>query len=163
MRHLKLFESVDRLYKDKYGRMKMYPDKERDSYWDEYLKDLNREINKPKENTDDYYKLIDNSDYDDYEIKLKTLFETALELEEDEIENIKKMFPKIYSVKMSNLSRLTNSRYLEATRETTILRIWKLEDEWFLVALGDIRAMIYFKCDQWEGLEYFLNKTLIKK
>jgi len=94
---------------------------------------------------------------------LRNLFKTCLELKDPEIENIKKMFPKVYSLKMiGSRSALTNERCLEANREKTILRIWKLEDEYFLVALGDMRAMIYFKCDQWEGLEYFLNKTLIK-
>lgn len=139
----------------------------RDRYWDKYLKKLNTEINKPKENHDDYYKLIDNSDWDEYEIKLEELLQMALEFTEDESTDIRKVVPKVYS--LTFIERPRNKQCIEIIRSekkrgSCLIRIWKLPDEWFLVSLGDIdeRGTIYFKCDQFEGLQYFLNKTLLK-
>jgi len=51
-----------------------------------------------------------------------------------------------------------NNKYIIAKRKGFEYKIFRLEDEWYLVQMSDIHVNLYFLCDQIEGVQYFLNK-----
>lgn len=151
MRHLKLFEAFDR-----------------DEYWDDYLDKLNANLKKSAEdskiNWDDYYQSID---YDTAAERIVNM----TELTKGEFDEIKSVIGDVYKFdlkdwKVIDIDNKTGNvfKYVIAEREGFKYRIWKLEDEWYLVEMGDPSSLaLWFLCDQVDGLKALLNKTSIKR
>jgi hypothetical protein len=156
MIYLKLFDSYDQYYKD------------RDEYFDGYLKKLNGDLKKSKERQEEYkkndhlyYTLLDGDE------KGEELLKTVIDLTDGDISRILGKFTSKYipSVDKWTDEYNTDVIYITAHREkNTLIEIWRLPDEWYLVKVGDYkkRGYIFEKCDQIEGLEYLLNKMLLK-
>lgn len=138
---------------------------ENDNWKDEYLSNLNNNLKKSREESD-----IDNSAYYkpiSHDLASDTL-DKSVSISNTDIERIKPLFSKLYIVKVDNWVSYTSDwskfevRYLEARRESTIIRIWEIEDEYYLVQIGDANSNVHFICDQIEGLIKLLEKTLVK-
>jgi hypothetical protein len=107
---------------------------------------------------DDYFKLIENEDLDN-------LFSRLVSIENGEFEKIQKLFSDKYTVREEKCKNGGIFSFIKACRiKFSILRIWKLEDDWYLVSISDSddNGRIFFKCDQFDGLENFLKTTLVK-
>lgn len=151
--------------------------KDRDKYWDGYLKKLKKdqdELKKELEENPNYFKMISQDDA--IELKKNKLYY----FEANEVEEIKKLFSDKYQLsffiidggiwkeskqgKFINMEKVPIS-LIEATRlNSCIIRIWKLEDEWYLVSTSDAddKGSVYDKCDQFDGLKRLLNQILVK-
>lgn len=142
----------------------------RDRYWDDRLNKLNSDIKKSEEES--------KIDYSQYYTDISTdaannlIATKMMNFDEDEIDKIKKLFTSKYKLVSDKWTSYDDDggqvkmcNVLIATRENgCIIRIWKIEDDWYIVAISDIedRGRIYDKCDQFEGLRVLFNKILVK-
>ena len=149
---------------------------DRDDY-DYYLDKLNSNSKRMREedkNVDDYYKLIS---YDDaceliFGIKDSELSESQpredkrIHFTKSEINSIKSILEDKYKISVETNLLIYKHQTITASRpkvdkELFGYDIWKLEDEWYIVRMGDA-AKIYYQCDQFEGLLKLLNRTKVK-
>jgi len=147
--------------------LKLYEAFDRDEYWDNYLNDLNSNLKKSKEsaqkNWDDYYKSID------YDVASEHIV-SMTEFPQEEFDDIKLIFSDVYKCRLNNWKIIDTEnrtsdifKYMIAEREGFKYKIWKLEDEWYLVEMSDPNTGLWFLCDQIDGLKALLNKTSIRK
>lgn len=158
-------EKVEEAFGDEYYS-KFDPDKysERDDYWKGYLSKLKNdqdELGKELEEDPNYFTLVDGDE-------VAELFERLIDFEKDEVAKIKGLFTNKYFIEEGKWKRYNSDNivtFIEAIRPKFCkIRIWKLEDEWYIVSTSDAdgKGQVFDKCDQFDGLERLLNKTLVK-
>jgi len=114
---------------------------------------------------DKYYTLLENNEP-------SSLLIHSIQMNRDEYIRISELYPIGYICEV-DLIYITDDQsrrsvsILKAKRPGAggcIMRIFKLPDEWYLLSMSDIKegGTIYFKVDQFEGLEYMLNKLCVK-
>lgn len=148
MKYLKLFEAFDR-----------------DDYWDNYLDELNANLKKSKEDSEkdwsDYYKLLTQDEAHDWIVKMSDVTKEDFNLVVSSLNAI------AYTVSISTWglidddAKVENHDYIVAKRREFEYKIFRLLDEWFLVAMCS-QTNIFYLCDQQEGLVAFLKKTSAK-
>lgn len=158
-------EKVEEAFGDEYYS-KFDPDKysERGDYWKGYLSKLKNdqdELGKELEEDPNYFTLVDGDE-------VAELFERLIDFEKDEVVKIKGLFTNKYFIEEGKWKRYNSDNivtFIEAIRPKFCkIRIWKLEDEWYIVSTSDAdgRGQVFDKCDQFDGLKRLLNKTLVK-
>lgn len=138
-------------------------EKNRVEYWNGYLKKLKAdqdELQKEMEEDPHYFTMISQDEVDE-------LYDNLVSFKDDEIEKIKELFSDKYLVYKKTWKKYDSDNteiFIEAIRPNCIIRIWKLEDEWYIVSTSDAndRGRVNDKCDQFDGLKRLLNKILIK-
>lgn len=154
---------IKEAFKDEYDS-EFDPNKfsERDKYWDGYLKKMKNDQNELKKEIEEdrhYFTLVD-------EHELAELFDKIIDFESDEVVEIMDLFTDKYHVtegRWMHNHEIVN--FIKATRpKFCLIKIWKLEDEWYLVSTSDAdnNRAIFEKCDQFDGLKRLLNKMLVK-
>lgn len=135
-----------------------------DNYWKGYLNKMKADQDKLKKELEEdthYFNLVEEDDLD-------YLFDKIVDFEDGEIEKIKVLFTDKYLVREGKWKKYNGNNavsFMEAIRSNfCLIRIWKLEDEWYLVSTSDVdnRGGVFDKCDQFDGLKRLLDKTLIK-
>lgn len=154
---------------------------ERDNYFNDYLDSNSKRMREEDKNVDDYYKLISYDDacklifgLKDFEVSDSHPREDKrIHFTKNEINSIKSILEDKYKISVEiykHFNRASNSDNTNQTitasrpkvgKELFRYDIWKLEDEWYIVKMGDIATSIYYQCDQFEGLLKLLNKTKI--
>lgn len=134
-------------------------DKERDEYWDEYLYNLNN----PEPEPEDTSELLSGNQAAEYMLRIINFSNQS------EIDSIANLFSDKYNVVISKW-RLFNDEtgdkvdadYIKAKRKdgTFEFKIFKTDDEWYLVWLSDQYTTLYCLCDQIEGLRTTLSKSI---
>ncbi len=138
-------------------------EKNREEYWNGYLKKLKAdqgELQKEMEEDPHYFTMISQDEVDE-------LYDNLISFKDDEIERIKELFSDKYLVYKKTWKKYDSDNaeiFIEAIRPNCIIRIWKLEDEWYIVSTSDAndRGRVNDKCDQFDGLKRLLNKILVK-
>lgn len=136
---------------------------ERDKYFNNYLANLNNNLKKSREeinHQEDYYKLISYNDANKL-IGFEDSVDNRTYFTQREIESIESILKSTYKIELYKNNRYHTIVALRPKIGKELFRyeIWKLEDEWYIVKMGDIYASIYYQCDQFEGLLKLLNKT----
>lgn len=162
MKYIRKFESKLTYSYDKF--------QEREKNLKDQLDTLNNKLKKNREkteNSDDYYKLISSDDVNRL-IGLKDFEDNRIDFSGNEIDLIKSALDDKYKVYVTNKHHFSYKTYQTINvsrpklgKELFKYEIWKLEDEWYIVKMGDIHASIYYQCDQFEGLLKLLNKSKI--
>jgi hypothetical protein len=148
MNYLRLFEAFNK-----------------DDYWDNYLDELNTDLKKSKEDSvkdwSDYYKLLTQDEAHDWIVKMSDVTKEDFNLVVSSLNAI------TYTVSISKWglicddAKVENYDYIVAKRSGFEYKIFRLPDEWFLVAMC-AQTNIFYLCDQQEGLVAFLKKTSAK-
>lgn len=152
----KQFESIDR-YPDK---LKSYL-KSRDKDLDDYLKDLNAKLKRSREESkkdySEYFKLISHNEAAD-------IIDKMVDFDEIEVKKITELFPERYNVSVSIWDTYNSgwenikSNYFLIVRNETEIKIWKIEDEYYLLSVESRSTNLYYLCDQFDGLSALIRK-----
>lgn len=133
----------------------------RDEDLDNYLKDLNSKLKRSREESkkdySEYFKLISHD-------KAADILDKMTDFDEIEIKKITELFPKEYNVSVSIWDTYNSgwenikSNYFIIVRGETEIKIWKIEDEYYLLSVGSRSTNLYYLCDQFDGLSALIKK-----